>query len=515
MLKDLLKELKAYPEHSLDVLKKVDENLFERSFLPHFRYYSKKSIYCRGGIVSSGVCSGTLVLDSSISEENNQILLTDKILPSQMSHFDRYVGIITKNEDATTHASIVARDKGLPVISIGGFYDSLLEKVLNQQYRQTLFSLDCFKGYLCIGYLEINYPEFDKCYYDIINFLKDISLINIHANADNIGSVNEAKRMLADGIQPRSEYLIHSDKGLLALRKVLFRINDSSFKEGLFEFEEIYYQSLFEMFSLFRNKNVIIRLLDPPTHEFLPKTSDELTLIRRQLDLTSEKLDHIIERLSEVNPMSGNRGVRLFIMVPELLEVQIKTILRISQHLNDNQIAPFITINIPMTTVGKELAFIKNKIDIVAKNYPRAKYRIGTMIETPAAALMPDHIFKYVDYISFGTNDLTAQTFAFSRGDVYDKFLQKYIELRIFENDPFSVLNEPVKKLIRNCTKYLNKSNVIKDIAICGEQSIEKSTIEFCINEGINIISCSPSKIPLTLLRSCISSLKRNVDEII
>ncbi len=509
MIELLLEQLVKFPEKSLEILEKVDEILFEKSFLPHFKEYNEQNIFCKGSIISSGVCSGYINLDNSNSKLSNRILLTEKILPSQISHFDKYIGIITKNEDSTTHAAIVARDKGLPVISIGDFYNLILRQHLSGDYLEKIFSLDCFNGNLCLGKLEITYPKFNENIYDILNVFKSLSNIKIHANADDIRSVNEAKVMSADGIQPRSEYLMYSEKGLLAIRKILFKINDSSFAEGLNEFEEIFHESLLEMFSIFKKKEIIIRLLDPPMHEFLPKTKEELILIKRELNLNSKKLNTIMERLSEINPMSGNRGARLLIVIPELLEVQIRAILRVSQHL-DNNMCPLLTINIPMTSVGEEIRFIKNKIDLISKNYPKANYKIGTMIETPAAALCPNEIFKYVDYISFGTNDLTAQTFAFSRGDVYDKFLQKYIELKIFENDPFSILNEQVKILIRNCTKYLRDYPRIQDVAICGEQSIEKSTIDFCIQEGINIISCSPSKIPLTLLRCSISSLKIN-----
>ena len=255
-------------------------------------------------------------------------------------------------------------------------------------------------------------------------------------------------------------------------------------------------------------------ILDPPLHEFLPKTHDEISIVAKSLDLTFEDVQNRINELHEQNPMLGHRGCRLAISFPEIYEMQCKAIFEALANCNKNKIKSIMPeIMIPLVSTEAEIKIMKELVIKVAKevekkNKIKLNFLVGTMIELPRAALKAKDIAKHAEFFSFGTNDLTQTTFGISRDDS-SKFLNDYIENKIFEIDPFVSIDEGVGNLIEIASKNGKKQNKKIKLGICGEHGGDPKSIKFCSKTGLDYVSCSPYRVPVAILAAAQAELKK------
>ena len=268
-----------------------------------------------------------------------------------------------------------------------------------------------------------------------------------------------------------------------------------------------------KMFTVLAGKPMIIRYLDPPLHEFLPHTDEEIKDLAQELGMSFEALKDRVVSLKEFNPMMGHRGCRLAITYPEIAEMQTRAVIEAAIHVAEKGIPVQPEIMIPLVGDIKELQYVKDIVDKIAKqlieeHHSNVAYQVGTMIEVPRAAILADEIAKEAEFFSFGTNDLTQLTFGFSRDDA-GKFLNDYYQKQIFENDPFSKIDQHgVGQLVEIAA---NKGrSVRKDISlgICGEHGGDPSSIEFCHRIGLNYVSCSPFRVPIARLAAAQAAIK-------
>ena len=270
-----------------------------------------------------------------------------------------------------------------------------------------------------------------------------------------------------------------------------------------------------KIFRVMHGLPVTIRLLDPPLHEFLPKTEKDIEEVARSLNLGAKEIKDRIAELHEENPMLGHRGCRLGISFPEIYEMQCEALFKALIELQKEKIkAAFVEIMIPLISTDTELKILRELVNRTAKkietnNKVKLNYKVGTMIELPRAALQAKEISKYADFFSFGTNDLTQTTFGISRDDS-GKFLNDYIVNKIFETDPFVSLDQSgVGELIQIASSRGRQTNRKIKLGICGEHGGDPKSIEFCSRTGLNYVSCSPFRVPIARLAAAQAELRK------
>ncbi|MFA6709300.1 MAG: putative PEP-binding protein, partial [Fusobacterium sp.] len=272
-------------------------------------------------------------------------------------------------------------------------------------------------------------------------------------------------------------------------------------------------KDFFEIFEVMGGKPVTVRLLDPPLHEFLPKTENEIKKLSELMNIDIENIKERLESLHEVNPMLGHRGCRLGITYPELYEMQVKAIITAALEVKDTGIEVNPEIMIPLVGSQEELDYLRNRIEKVIENIFKSKnkklsYKLGTMIEVPRACVVADKIAEKADFFSFGTNDLTQITFGFSRDDAA-KFIKEYAEKGIFENDPFVKLDqEGVGELMKMAIKKARSIKKNIKLGICGEHGGEPSSVEFCNKIGLDYVSCSPYRLLIAKIAAAQGEIK-------
>ena len=298
-----------------------------------------------------------------------------------------------------------------------------------------------------------------------------------------------------------------------SVREMIVAENKNSRKRALDKLFPYQKEDFKGIFKVMKDMTVTIRLLDPPLHEFLPQEEDDIEFLAKELSVTVKKLKSIINDLEEVNPMLGHRGCRLGITYPEIYEMQVRAIITAALEVKEKMGYDIkADIMIPLVGDQKELSVLRKRVgkiadELIRESNVQIKYSIGTMIEIPRAALLADEIAKYADFFSFGTNDLTQMTYGFSRDDA-GKFINKYLDQEIFEKDPFSVLDQKgVGSLIKTAVKLGRKEKSDLKIGICGEHGGEPSSIEFCHNEGLDYVSCSPFRVSVARLAAAQSAL--------
>ena len=268
-----------------------------------------------------------------------------------------------------------------------------------------------------------------------------------------------------------------------------------------------------ELFRAMAPYSVTIRYLDPPLHEFLPHTDEEIKPLAESLGMTFEALKERVESLKEFNPMMGHRGCRLAVTYPEIAKMQTKAVIEAAINVNKEGLNVEPEIMIPLVGEVKELKYVKNIVcetadEIIKNSGVNLKYKVGTMIEIPRAALTADEIAKEAEFFSFGTNDLTQMTYGFSRDDA-SKFLKDYYDKQIFESDPFAKLDQVgVGKLVKMAVELGKQTRPDIHLGICGEHGGEPSSVEFCHKVGLDYVSCSPFRVPLARLASAQAAIK-------
>ena len=481
-----------------------------------------KGLPASPGAVSGKIYFNALEAEAAVKKGEKVVLVRETTSPEDLAGMIAAGGILTAKGGVTSHAAVVARQMGKCCVAgcseIVVSEDKKELKTKDKVYGEgDVISLDGYDGKVYEGELHTVEPNLSGDFGVIMSWADGIRSLKIRTNADKPEDALKALEFGAEGIGLcRTEHMFFEENRIPAIRRMIVADTESERREALDALLPYQKNDFKGIYEVMKENPVTIRLLDPPLHEFLPHTDAEIRNLADKIGVPYEKLVRRTDELHENNPMLGHRGCRLAISYPEIAEMQTRAIMEAAIEVSEEKgynIVPEIMI--PLTSSDKEMAYIK---DIVAKEAERCKeekssdikYVIGTMIETPRAALTADEIAESAEFFSFGTNDMTQMTYGFSRDDTA-KIIETYIEKNIFEEDIFRSIDEKgVGKLLDIAVKLGRQTRNDLKIGICGEHGGDPRSIEFCHKLGLNYVSCSPYRVPIARIAAAQAAIKSN-----
>ncbi len=486
---------------------------------------SKEEI-TKGLPASPGAASGVVVFspDKVIEYHKNNlktILVREETSPEDIDGMVYAEGILTARGGMTSHAAVVAR--GMGKCCVAGCSELRVDeedKVIRYHGGEIkegdMISIDGSTGYVYLGEIKKVTPELSGNFAKFMEWADEFRTLEVKANADNPRDAKQALDFGAQGVGLcRTEHMFFDDKRIFQVRKMIL---SKTLEEREKALEKLlpYQRGDFEgIFKVMEEKGVVIRLLDPPLHEFLPKTKEDIESLAKDMGITTQVIEDRIEDMKEFNPMLGHRGCRLCVTWPEIYKMQVRAIMEAAINVSEEikkDIKPMIMV--PLIGELKELEFVKGHLveeinKVFDEKNKKLAYEIGTMVEVPRAALLADEIAKEAEFFSFGTNDMTQMTWGYSRDD-YGKFVNAYIDNGIYERSPFDSLDtEGVGKLLDMATKLGRKTRPDIHVGICGEHGGDPRSIEFCDAIGLDYVSCSPYRVPIARLAAAQAAIKR------
>lgn len=481
-----------------------------------------KGLPASPGAVSGKIYFNALEAEAAVKNGEKAILVRETTSPEDLAGMIAAGGILTAKGGVTSHAAVVARQMGK--CCVAGCSEIIVSedkkelKTKDKVFGEgDVISLDGYNGNVYEGEIHTVEPNLSGDFGVIMSWADGIRSLKIRTNADKPEDALKAIEFGAEGIGLcRTEHMFFDENRIPAIRRMIVADTENERREALdalLPYQKNDFKGIYEVMGV---NPVTIRLLDPPLHEFLPHTDAEIRSLADKIGVSYEKLLRRTEELHENNPMLGHRGCRLAISYPEIAEMQTRAIMEAAIEVSEEKgfdIVPEIMI--PLTSSAKEMAYIK---DIVAQEAEKCKaekssdikYVIGTMIETPRAALTADEIAESAEFFSFGTNDMTQMTYGFSRDDTA-KIIETYIEKNIFEEDIFRSIDEKgVGKLLDIAVKLGRQTRSDLKIGICGEHGGDPRSIEFCHRLGLNYVSCSPYRVPIARIAAAQAAIKSN-----
>ena len=481
-----------------------------------------KGLPASPGAVSGKIYFNALEAEAAVKNGEKAILVRETTSPEDLAGMIAAGGILTAKGGVTSHAAVVARQMGK--CCVAGCSEIIVSedkkelKTKDKVFGEgDIISLDGYDGNVYEGEIHTVEPNLSGDFGVIMSWADGIRSLKIRTNADKPEDALKAIEFGAEGIGLcRTEHMFFDENRIPAIRRMIVADTESERREALdalLPYQKNDFKGIYEVMGV---NPVTIRLLDPPLHEFLPHTDAEIRSLADKIGVSYEKLLRRTEELHENNPMLGHRGCRLAISYPEIAQMQTRAIMEAAIEVSEEKgfdIVPEIMI--PLTSSAKEMAYIK---DIVAQEAEKCKaekssdikYVIGTMIETPRAALTADEIAESAEFFSFGTNDMTQMTYGFSRDDTA-KIIETYIEKNIFEEDIFRSIDEKgVGKLLDIAVKLGRQTRSDLKIGICGEHGGDPRSIEFCHRLGLNYVSCSPYRVPIARIAAAQAAIKCN-----
>lgn len=489
---------------------------------------SKAKIIAHGLPAGPGGAFGKIVFSSKDAVEwaakgEQVILVREETNPEDIDGMRAAAAILTARGGMTSHAALVARGWGkCCIVGASDIEINLQKKEVHTSvgvYREgDVISLNGTKGLVYEGQLSTISPAENPYFIKFMKLVDKYRVMRVRTNADTPDDAKTALDFGAEGIGLfRTEHMFYGkggEKPLFILRKMIISNNETERRRALDELFPFVKEDIKNTLKVMDGLPVTIRTLDPPLHEFIPKNLEARERLAKELNITIEDLNNRAEQLHENNPMMGHRGVRLGVSYPEITEMQVRAILEAAAELVKEGKNPKPEIMIPVTINENEL---KHQNEIVKKVYEevKTKYELnelhcefGTMIEIPRAALRADEMAKYAEFFSFGTNDLTQLTFAFSRDDV-GSFLQDYLDKKIIKFDPFQIIDrESVGELMKIAVERGKATRPNIHLGICGEHGGEPSSVEFCHMLGLTYVSCSPYRVPIAKLAAAQAAVK-------
>jgi len=478
----------------------------------------KKAVVLTKGLPASpGAASGKIYFtaaDAVAAEAQGEkaILVRKETSPEDLAGMVVAEGILTARGGMTSHAAVVARGMGKCCVSgcseISVNEDEKIMLVAGKSFTEGDFiSLDGTAGVVYEGLIDTVPPALSGDFETIMVWADEIRTLKIRTNADNPHDAQQAVEFGAEGIGLcRTEHMFFEEERISNVRRMIVADTEEERREALallLPYQKEDFKGIFEAMGA---RPVTIRLLDPPLHEFLPHTEEEIKELAETINIPYEKLSRRVSELHEFNPMLGHRGCRLAITYPEIAEMQAEAIIMAAIELKREKNMDVVPeIMIPLVGLAKELSFVKKTVlDTIQRIFDREKttvtYMVGTMIEIPRACVVADDIAKDAEFFSFGTNDLTQMTFGFSRDDT-GNIIREYRDLLIFEEDPFQTLDQVgVGQLMKMAVEKGRSTRPNIKLGICGEHGGDPRTIEFCHNIGLNYVSCSPFRVPIARL---------------
>ncbi len=504
---------------------RIDPNSLDTLLHPTLDEKNSIEVIATGLPASPGAASGKVVFSSEEAERLNgmmqdTVLVRVETSPEDIQGMHAAKGILTARGGMTSHAAVVARGMGRPCVSgsseIDINYDKKVFKTSSAEVKEgDIITIDGSTGRIILGKVPTVKPEISGDFSKLMSWADKVRKLKVRTNSDTPIDTKIARDFGAEGIGLcRTEHMFFDEERILSVREMILSKTMEDRSKALKKLLPHQKKDFMEIFKIMSGLPVTIRLLDPPLHEFLPKSEKEISEVAKVVGVDIKEVISRIEELHEHNPMLGHRGCRLGISFPEIYEMQCRAIFEALSELKKNrQKSAFPEIMIPLVSTEAEIKIMKDLVIRVAaqvekENKIKIDYLVGTMIELPRAAIKAKEIAKHAEFFSFGTNDLTQTTFGISRDDS-GKFLNDYIENKIFSIDPFISIDEGVEDLIKIAVQKGKMQNKKIKLGICGEHGGDPKSINFCSKAGLNYVSCSPYRVPIARLAAAQSELKK------
>ena len=504
---------------------RVEPNSLDTLLHPTLDEKSNIEIIAQGLPASPGAASGKVVFTSDDAERlnasmQNTILVRVETSPEDIHGMHAAKGILTARGGMTSHAAVVARGMGRPCVSgsseIEIDYEKKLFKVQDREIKEgDLITIDGSTGRIILGEVKTVKPEISGEFSKLMNWADNYRKLKIRTNSETPLDSKTARDFGAEGIGLcRTEHMFFDEERILSVREMILSKTKDDRLLALSKLLPHQKKDFIDIFKIMNGLPVTVRLLDPPLHEFLPRTDKEIGEVASSLNIPIKELKVRITELHEQNPMLGHRGCRLGISFPEIYEMQCRAIFEALVQCKKQKVKSIIPeIMIPLVSTEAEIKIMKDLVIRTAKQVESEKkiklnFLVGTMIELPRAAIKANDIAKHAEFFSFGTNDLTQTTFGISRDDS-GKFLNDYIENKIFDIDPFVSIDEGVGDLIEIASEKGRMQNKKIKLGICGEHGGDPKSIELCAKIGLNYVSCSPYRVPVARLAAAQAQLKK------
>jgi pyruvate,orthophosphate dikinase len=495
-----------------DAIARIDPGQLDQLLHPMIDPKAEVEVAARGLNASPGAACGAVVLDANTAAERGKagesvILVRWETTPDDIHGLIHSKGVLTAHGGMTSHAAVVARGMGTPCVAgCDGLeidIDARTLRIGGHDLREgDTITIDGGTGHVILGEVKLVPPQINEDFETVLAWADDVRRLKVRANADNAEDSAKSREFGAQGIGLcRTEHMFFGDERLPVMQEMILASDEPGRRaalDRLLPFQQSDFEAIFEVMT---GLPVTIRLLDPPLHEFLPPLEEA----------TDERMRNRIRALRESNPMLGTRGCRLGLMFPEIYEMQVRAIARAARAVRERTgEAPLVEVMHPLVAFAEELRRLRELTEHVwAEEAPEVEHLVGTMIEVPRAALRADEIAEVADFFSFGTNDLTQMTLAFSRDDAEGKFLTRYLEDGVLARNPFEVIDiDGVGDLMRIAVERGRSAKPELKLGICGEHGGEPTSVAFCHELGLDYVSCSPFRVPLARLAAAQAALK-------
>ena len=503
---------------------RIDPNSLDTLLHPTLDEKSTINVIANGLPASPGAASGKVVFTSEEAERltsmmQDTILVRVETSPEDIQGMHAAKGILTARGGMTSHAAVVARGMGRPCVSgsseIDINYEMKTFKTSSMEIKEgDVITIDGSTGRIISGSVATVKPEISGDFSKIMTWADSFRKLNIRTNSETPKDTKTAKDFGAEGIGLcRTEHMFFDEERILSVREMILSKTKEDRSIALKKLLPHQKKDFIEIFKIMSGLPVTVRLLDPPLHEFLPRTDKEINEVANIVNLPVKEVESRIDELHEQNPMLGHRGCRLGISFPEIYEMQCRAIFEALAELKKEKIkSAFPEIMIPLVSTEAEIKIMKDLVIRIASEVQKEhklkiEFMVGTMIELPRAAIKAKDIAKHAEFFSFGTNDLTQTTFGISRDDS-GKFLNDYIDNKIFSIDPFISIDDGVGDLIKIAVEKGKSQNKNIKLGICGEHGGDPNSILFCSKAGLNYVSCSPYRVPVARLAAAQAELK-------
>ena len=503
---------------------RIDPNSLDTLLHPTLDEKSSINVIANGLPASPGAASGKVVFTSEEAERltgmmQDTILVRVETSPEDIQGMHAAKGILTARGGMTSHAAVVARGMGRPCVSGSSEIDINYErksfKTSSMEIKEgEVITIDGSTGRIISGSVATVKPEISGDFSKLMSWADNFRKLNIRTNSETPKDTKTAKDFGAEGIGLcRTEHMFFDEERILSVREMILSKTKEDRAKALKKLLPHQKKDFVEIFKIMSGLPVTVRLLDPPLHEFLPRTEKEISEVANVVSLSIKEVESRIEELHEQNPMLGHRGCRLGISFPEIYEMQCRAIFEALVELKKKKIkSAFPEIMIPLVSTEAEIKIMKDLVINIASEVQKQQnvkieFMVGTMIELPRAAIKAKEIAKHAEFFSFGTNDLTQTTFGISRDDS-GKFLNDYLDNKIFSIDPFISIDDGVADLVKIAIEKGKSQNKKLKLGICGEHGGDPKSIEFCSKVGLDYVSCSPYRVPVARLAAAQAQLK-------
>jgi pyruvate,orthophosphate dikinase len=509
-----------------EAVARIDAAALDQLLHPTLDPNAPRQVLATGLPASPGAASGEVVFSADDAEEaaaqgRAVILVRIETSPEDIHGMHAAKGILTARGGMTSHAAVVARGMGKPCVSGAGSlridYAKGAFTVGGETVRRgDLITIDGASGQVIKGAVATVQPELSGDFATLMGWADGLRRLQVRANADTPTDARTARAFGAEGIGLcRTEHMFFDEDRILAVREMILARDEKGRRQALAKIMPMQRGDFRELFVIMAGLPVTIRLLDPPLHEFLPKTEEEMADMAAAMGTDVERIRARVAELEEVNPMLGHRGCRLGISYPEIYEMQARAIFEAALEAKAETGKPITPeIMIPLVAMKSELDFLRALVTRAAGAVQEERketlhYLVGTMIELPRAALRAEEIAQAADFFSFGTNDLTQTAFGISRDDA-GRFLNDYLARGIVQMDPFVTLDQDgVGELIKMACARGRAARAALKLGICGEHGGDPASIQFCEIAGLDYVSCSPYRVPIARLAAAQAALGR------